>query len=197
MGLLEMIDSSITDLFSQWNAYSTVLATALVVLVTYRIMSATEPDAHPFLLARQAMPSAVRNEDESAVYRSQSAPHGMPLNAGLNIKDPGAPKFSRGRDGDLRDVWRKAAAGGHASATARLLTVFGSENVIAHKIGMASYLYPIYVGEHSKVWEGAAKKTANMSKPTSIDKSMSSADTSKNKAPSKSQSISPTLSNCS
>ncbi|QPG96917.1 hypothetical protein C2857_005486 [Epichloe festucae Fl1] len=134
MGLLEMIDSSITDLFSQWNAYSTVLATALVVLVTYRIMSATEPDAHPFLLARQAMPSAVRNEEESAVYRSQSAPHGMPLNAGLNIKDPGAPKFSRGRDGDLRDVWRKAAAGGHASATGRLLTVFGSENVIEHEI---------------------------------------------------------------
>ncbi|KAG6264928.1 hypothetical protein E4U49_001323 [Claviceps purpurea] len=134
MGLLETIDSSITDLFSQWNAYSTALATALVLIITYRIMSATEPDIHPLLLARQSIPSAVRHEGESAVYRSQSAPHGMPLNAGLNIKDAGVPKFSRGRDGDLRDIWRKAATGGDTGATGRLLTVLGSENVIEHKI---------------------------------------------------------------
>ncbi|KAG6014276.1 hypothetical protein E4U43_006736 [Claviceps pusilla] len=134
MGLLETIDSSITDLFSQWNAYSTALATALIILITYRIMSATEPDAHPILLARQAMPSSVRHEGESAIYRSQSVPHGMPLNAGLNVKDPGAPKFSRGRDGDLRDVWRKAATGGDIGATGRLLTVLGSENVVEHEM---------------------------------------------------------------
>lgn len=134
MGILESLDSSITDLFAQWNIYSTALATTLVMLVTYRIMSATEPDAHPLLLARQSMPSSVRNEGESAVYRSQSAPHGMPLNAGLNVKDPGAPKFSRGRDGDLRDVWRKAVSG-DAAARGRLLTVLGSENVIEHKMG--------------------------------------------------------------
>ncbi|KAG6009943.1 hypothetical protein E4U21_000714 [Claviceps maximensis] len=134
MGLLEAIDSSVTDLFSQWNTYSTALATALVALITYRIMSATEPDAHPILLARQSMASSVRHEGESAVYRSQSAPHGMPLNSGLNIKDPEAPKFSRGRDGDLRDIWRKAATGGDAGATGRLLTILGSENVIEHKM---------------------------------------------------------------
>ncbi|EFY94204.2 AMP-binding enzyme [Metarhizium robertsii] len=133
MGLLESLDSSITDLFGQWNGYSTALATTLVVLITYRIMSATEPDAHPLLLARQSMPSSVRKEGESAVYRSQSAPHGMALNAGLNVKDPGAPKFSRGRDGDLRDVWRKAVSG-DAGARGRLLTVLGSENVIEHKM---------------------------------------------------------------
>lgn len=134
MGLLESLDSSITDLFGQWNGYSTALATTLVVLITYRIMSATEPDAHPLLLARQSMPSSVRKEGESAVFRSQSAPHGMALNAGLNVKDPGAPKFSRGRDGDLRDVWRKAVSG-DAGARGRLLTVLGSENVIEHKTG--------------------------------------------------------------
>ncbi|GAO16112.1 uncharacterized protein UV8b_02508 [Ustilaginoidea virens] len=133
MGLLETIDTCITDLFSQWNAYSTALATALVVLVTYRIMSATEPDAHPLILASQAMPSAVRNEGESAVYRSHSAPHGMPLNSGLNVKDAGAPKFSAGRDGDLRHVWQKAAGAGESGAAGKLLTVFGSENVIEHK----------------------------------------------------------------
>ncbi|KAG6119991.1 hypothetical protein E4U13_007056 [Claviceps humidiphila] len=134
MGLLETIDSSITGLFFQWNAYSTALATALVLIITYRITSATEPDIHPLLLARQSLPSAVRHEGESAIYRSQSAPHGMPLNAGLNIKDAGVPKFSRGRDGDLRDIWRKAATGGDAGATGRLLTVLGSENVIEHKM---------------------------------------------------------------
>lgn len=140
MGLLETIDSSITGLFFQWNAYSTALATALVLIITYRITSATEPDIHPLLLARQSLPSAVRHEGESAIYRSQSAPHGMPLNAGLNIKDAGVPKFSRGRDGDLRDIWRKAATGGDAGATGRLLTVLGSENVIEHKIGRG---YPL------------------------------------------------------
>lgn len=142
MGLLETIDSSITDLFSQWNAYSTALATALIILITYRIMSATEPDAHPILLARQAMPSSVRHEGESAIYRSQSVPHGMPLNAGLNVKDPGVPKFSRGRDGDLRDVWRKAATGGDVGATGRLLTVLGSENVVEHEMGTPCSLPP-------------------------------------------------------
>ncbi|KHO01506.1 AMP-dependent synthetase/ligase [Metarhizium album ARSEF 1941] len=135
MGLLESLDSSIADLFGQWNGYSTALATALVVLVTYRIMSAAEPDAHPLLLARQSVPSAVRNEGESAVYRSQSAPHGMALNSGLNVKDPGAPKFSRGRDGDLRHVWLQAVSGsGDAAARGRLLTVLGSENVVEHKM---------------------------------------------------------------
>ncbi|KAG5927287.1 hypothetical protein E4U42_002379 [Claviceps africana] len=134
MSLLETIDSSITDLFSQWNAYSTALATALVALITYRIMSATEPDAHPLLLARQSVPSSVRHEGESAVYRSQLAPHGMPLSTGLNIKDPGVPKFSRGRDGDLRDIWRKAATGGDAGASGRFLTVLGSENVVEHEM---------------------------------------------------------------
>jgi hypothetical protein len=134
MGLLESLDSLLSDFFSQWNSYSTALATALVILITYRITSATEPDAHPLLLARQSIPSSVRNEGESAVYRSQSAPHGMSLNAGLNVKDPGAPKFSRGRDGDLRDVWRKAV-GGDAVARGRLLTVLGSENVVEHQMG--------------------------------------------------------------
>jgi hypothetical protein len=135
MAFLESVDSSITDFFAQWNGYSTALATTLVILVTYRIMSATEPDAHPLLLARQSMPSSVRNEGQSAVYRSQSAPHGMPLNSGLNVKEPGAPKFSRGRDGDLRDIWRKAMSG-DAAARGRLLTVLGSENVIEHQMGM-------------------------------------------------------------
>lgn len=86
------------------------------------------------LLARQAVPSTVRNEGESAVYRSQAAPHGMPLNSGLNVKDPGASKWSRGRDGNLTDVWRKVALGGENGAKSNLMTVLGSQKVLDHKI---------------------------------------------------------------
>ncbi|PHH81684.1 hypothetical protein CDD83_3508 [Cordyceps sp. RAO-2017] len=134
MGLLESLDSGITGLFGQWNAYSTGLATLLVLVITYRVMSFREPDVHPMLLARQSVASTVRNEGESAVYRSLSAPHGMPLNSGLNVKDPGVSKWSPGRAGDLRDIWRKAASGGDDGAKGRLLTVHGSENVVEHKL---------------------------------------------------------------
>ena len=140
MSALETLDSALSDFFAQWDGYSTALATAVVLLVTYRIMSSQEPDAHPLLLARQALPSAVRQEGESAVYRGQSAPHGMPLNAGLNVKDAGAPKWSRGRDGDLRDIWRKVVAGGEGGAKGRLLTVLGSENVVEHQQGTRARL---------------------------------------------------------
>ncbi|UNI18881.1 RNA helicase [Purpureocillium takamizusanense] len=134
MGLLESLDAGVTGLVGQWNTYSTGLVTLLVAVVTYRIMSAREPDVHPMLLARQAIPATVRNEGESAVYRSQAAPHGMPLNTGLNVKDAGASKWSRGRDGDLRDVWRRAASGGEDGARGKILTVHGSEKVVEHKL---------------------------------------------------------------
>lgn len=137
MGLLESVDSGLTGLVGQWNGYSTGIVTLLVAVITYRIMSSREPDLHPMLLARQSAASTVRSEGESAVYRSQAAPHGMPLNSGLNVKDAGSSRWSRGRDGDLRDTWRKAASGGDNGAKGRLLTVLGSENVIEHKMGKA------------------------------------------------------------
>ena len=131
MGLLDAADG----LIGQWNLYSTGLVTLLLVVVSYRIVSSREPDVHPMLLARQAVASPVRNEGESPVYRSQAAPHGMPLNSGLNVKEPGAPKWSQGRDGDLRDVWRKVVQGGADGSKGKLLTVLGSHNVIEHKLG--------------------------------------------------------------
>ncbi|KAI1072242.1 hypothetical protein LB507_003163 [Fusarium sp. FIESC RH6] len=134
MGVFDSLDAGITSMFGQWNGYSTGLVTLLLVVVTYRIVSSRDPDVHPMLLARQAVPSSVRNEGESPVYRSQAAPHGMPLNTGLNVKDPGASKWSRGRNGDLRDVWRKAAEGGENGAKGRVLTVLGSQNVVDHKL---------------------------------------------------------------
>lgn len=131
MGVLDAADG----LIGQWNLYSTGLVTLLIVIVSYRVVSSREPDVHPMLLARQAVPSPVRNEGESPVYRSQAAPHGIPLNSGLNVKDAGASKWSQGRDGDLRDVWRKVVRGTEDGSKGKLFTVLGSHNVTEHKLG--------------------------------------------------------------
>jgi hypothetical protein len=136
MGVFDSLDAGVTNLFGQWNVYSTGLVTLLLAVVSYRVISTRDPDVHPMLLARQAVPSSVRNEGESPIYRSHAAPHGMPLNTGLNVKDTGASKWSRGRDGDLRDIWKRAAEGGENGAKGRILTVLGSQNVVDHKLGM-------------------------------------------------------------
>ncbi|AEO56440.1 hypothetical protein MYCTH_2301401 [Thermothelomyces thermophilus ATCC 42464] len=137
--LLIRLDESITELFGQWNLWTSAIFTVLVGVLTYQIATRQDPDTHPFILARQAHGSAVRQPGESSVYRSPAAPHGMPLNAGLNVKDPGASKWSRGRDGDLRDVWRQAIAGvqedgPNKGATGRILTVLGTDKTIEHPL---------------------------------------------------------------
>lgn len=134
MGLIETLDEAIASLVGQWNPYSTALVTVLLAIVSYRVLVTREPDVHPMLLARQAVPSPVRNEGESPVYRSQASPHGMPLNTGLNVKDEVASKWSRGRDGDLRDVWRKVVRGNDGGGKGKILTVLGKQNVIDHKL---------------------------------------------------------------
>ncbi|KAF4120483.1 Acyl-CoA synthetase (AMP-forming)/AMP-acid ligase II [Geosmithia morbida] len=131
MTVFESIDAGLTNLLGQWSVYSTALATVLVLILSYRVLSAQDPDIHPMLLARQSTASTVRHEGQSAVYRSQIVPHGSGLRAGLDIKDAGAPKWSRGRDGDVRDIWR--ARGRQANqGTGKLLTVLGSQSVIEH-----------------------------------------------------------------
>ncbi|KAL2176330.1 uncharacterized protein P884DRAFT_260867 [Thermothelomyces heterothallicus CBS 202.75] len=137
--LLIRLDEGITELFGQWNLWTSAIFTVLVGVLTYQIATRQDPDTHPFILARQAHGSAVRQPGESSVYRSPAAPHGMPLNAGLNVKDPGASKWSRGRDGDLRDVWRQAIAGvqedgPNKGATGRILTVLGTDKTIEHPL---------------------------------------------------------------
>lgn len=134
MGLIETLDEAIASLAGQWNPFSTAILTMLIALVSYRVFATRDADVHPMLLARQAVASPVRNENESPVYRSHASPHGMPLNSGLNVKDEGASKWSRGRDGDLRDVWRKAVKGNDSGAKGKLLTVLGKQNVIDHKL---------------------------------------------------------------
>lgn len=137
--LLVRLDDSVTGFFGQWNLWTSILFTALAGFLSYQIATRQDPDTHPFLLARQAQGSPVRQPGESPVYRSQGAPQGMPLNSGLNVKEPGASKWARGRDGDLRDVWRQAVAGvqedgPNKGATGRILTVLGIDKVIEHRL---------------------------------------------------------------
>ena len=106
--LMTTIDKGLDDILAGWNHYTTVLVLGLVFYALFLLFTYTEPDVHPFLLGRQASASMVRLPGESAVYRSLETPQGYPLRSGLNVKDENAPKWTAGRDGDLRDVWRQA-----------------------------------------------------------------------------------------
>lgn len=142
--LLLKLDETVTQTLSEWDTYTTTLAAIIIAIFAYQVFTRTDPDAHPMLLARQAQASPVRQQGESAVYRSHGSPHGMDLNSGLNVKDAGASKWARGRNGDLRDVWRRAvngpldADGKVSGERGRLLTVLGTEKVIEHDMGMYS-----------------------------------------------------------
>lgn len=58
------------------------------------------------------------------------------MKTGLNVKDPDAPKWTAGRDGDLRDVWRRAMAGPVGNdgkptgKPGKVVSVLGKEEVI-------------------------------------------------------------------
>ncbi|TAQ87246.1 hypothetical protein B7494_g4411 [Chlorociboria aeruginascens] len=138
--LMVKLDETVTSVLGDWNTYTTIISGALIIFFTYQVITSRDPDTHPMLLARQAQASPVRQQGESAVFRSHSTPHGIPLNSGLNVKDPGASKWARGRDGDLRDVWRRVLAGRldqdgkETGDIGSLMTVLGSEQVISHNL---------------------------------------------------------------
>ena len=131
--LLRQLDSKLDSLFSDWNIYTTILFTILCISLAFPLFFSAEPDVHPLLLARQATASPVRQPGESAVYRSHEVPHGFPLRTGLNVKDKDTPKWGRGRDGDLRDIWRQAlkretnSDGSDAGVPARIHTILGKD----------------------------------------------------------------------
>lgn len=138
--IVQQLDAQLEQLFAGWNIYTTVLCIGIVTYLIYPIFFIQDPDTHPFLLARQSSPYFVRQPGESAVYRSLETPHGYPLKSGLNVKDPGAPRWASGKDGDLRDIWRKAVLGptgddGKSTGNpADILTVLGNERVVNHKL---------------------------------------------------------------
>lgn len=141
---LERLDAYVAGLFAGWNVYTTLLATALFIFLAYPWLTWRDPDTHPLLLARQASASPVRQPGESSVYRSLESPHGYPLRAGLGVKDPGAPKWSSGRNGDLRDIWRQAVRGATkddgtpSGQKGTLYTILGQDKVNEHSLDTIS-----------------------------------------------------------
>ena len=135
---LQQLDSQLEKLLADWSIYTTIILLSLVAYLVFPLFFSSEPDTHPLLLARQATASQVRQPGESAIFRSLESPQGYPLRSGLNVKDPGAPKWSSGRDGDIRDVWRQAVGGpvdndGKSTGTAgKILTLLGKEEVVEY-----------------------------------------------------------------
>lgn len=134
---LEQLDYQLEQLLSTWSIYTTIISVLLVAFLLYPVFFSPEPDTHPLLLARQANASHVRQSGESAIFRSLETPSGYALRSGLNVKDPGAPKWTSGRDGDIRDIWKQAVSGpvdadGKSTGTpGRVLTILGKEEIIA------------------------------------------------------------------
>ena len=79
------------------------------------------------------------------MYRSTEVPHGYALKTGLSVRPPGAPKWTAGKDGDLRDIWREAA--NSSSTTAKILSVRGNDSPVEHDFGHLSKVINI-VGSH-------------------------------------------------
>ncbi|CAO2647084.1 Nn.00g080060.m01.CDS01 [Neocucurbitaria sp. VM-36] len=162
-GLLEQLDSAISDLLAGWNVYTSLLAVGILAYVGWVIYDTADADTHPLLLARQAQASYVRQPGESAVFRSPETPHGYPLRTGLAVKPAGAPMYSAGKDGDLRDIWRRVTGeiplekGATSSGTAKIMTVFGKEGVSEHKIEAVTKEIAI-IGTHLK--DHGAKRVA-------------------------------------
>ncbi|KAK4696456.1 hypothetical protein P7C71_g1472, partial [Lecanoromycetidae sp. Uapishka_2] len=153
--ILQQVDHQLEQMLASWNIYTTVIALVLVTCAVYPLFFDAEPDIHPLLLARQSAASHVRQPGESAVFRSLDVPPGYPLRTGLNVKDPGAPKWTSGRDGDLRDVWKRAVSGpvdsdGKPTGEAgKVLTVLGKQEVIEYSFEKLSGEI-IAVGQHMR-----------------------------------------------
>ncbi|PWY90794.1 hypothetical protein BO70DRAFT_307047 [Aspergillus heteromorphus CBS 117.55] len=109
--IVAKLDAFAAELLADWNVYSTLIVCGIAAFVVFSFVTSKDTDIHPFLLARQSTAFPVRQPGESAPYRSLETPHGFPLRSGLNVKDPGAPRWTSGRKGDLRDIWKAAVRG--------------------------------------------------------------------------------------
>lgn len=158
--ILQQLDSQLEKILADWSIYTTLIALVLALYLISPLFFYTEPDVHPLLLARQSSASHVRQPKESAVFRSLETPHGYPLKSGLNVKDAGQPKWTSGRDGDLRDVWKRAASGPvdadgkpTGEKTGKIITTYGKEEVIEYSLEKLSSEINA-VGQHMRAHGG-------------------------------------------
>lgn len=161
--ILVKTDSILNDIFSGWSFSTTIIATLLFFFLAYPWLTWRDPDTHPFLLARQANASPVRQPGESSVYRAAEVPYGYPLRSGLNVKDPGAPKWSSGRNGDLRDIWIQATRGplkddgSSAGRKGKLLTVLGRAQTLERSLESVTLEINV-IGKH--IQDAGCKRVA-------------------------------------
>ena len=154
--IFQQLDAQLEQILAGWDIYTTIICLMLVTYLIYPLFYYNEPDVHPLLLARQSAASSVRQPGESSSFRSLETPHGYPLKTGLNVKEPGAPKWTSGKDGDLRDVWRRAASGpvdndGKPNGKpGNVLTVLGKGGAIEHTFAKLSAEINA-IGQHVKV----------------------------------------------
>lgn len=133
---IRQLDQQLEKLLADWSIYTTIIFLSLVAYLLYPVFFHRDPDIHPLLLSRQANVAPVRQPGESAIYRAPDIPYGYPLRSGLNVKDPGAPRWQSGRDGDIRDVWKQAIKGpvdseGNSSGVpGKIVTILGTEAVL-------------------------------------------------------------------
>ena len=160
ISIFQQLDSQIENVLAGWNIYTTFIAIVLAAYLISPVFFYTEPDVHPLLLARQSAASYVRQPKESAVYRSLEIPHGYPLKSGLNVKDAGQPKWTSGRDGDLRDVWKRAVSGPvdadgkpTEGKAGKVITTYGKEGAIEYDFAKLSGEINA-VGQHMKAHGG-------------------------------------------
>ncbi|KAF2646775.1 hypothetical protein P280DRAFT_386650 [Massarina eburnea CBS 473.64] len=162
-GLIEQLDSLIAELLAGANVYTYALAATIVGFIGWTIFDIQDADTHPLLLARQGMASYVRQPGESASFRCPETPHGYALRTGLGVKPVGSPMYTAGRDGDLRDIWRRVIGeiplekGQSSSGTAKILSVFGKEDITDHTIADTTKEINV-IGKHLKDHE--AKRVA-------------------------------------
>lgn len=138
--ILTELDRLVTRTLSEWDHISTALFILSISSVIYFTIYTRAPDIHPLFLERQSQASPIRQKGESAIFRSYSTPHGTELSTGLNIRSLGESKWAHGKDGDLRDIWKKAISGSqdttgkNAGKIAKLLTLQGTSDLIEHDL---------------------------------------------------------------
>ncbi|KAK3045247.1 hypothetical protein LTS18_014237 [Coniosporium uncinatum] len=134
-GFLNAIDDQLGAVLQAWDLYTVVLGALILAFGAYTVLNQEEPDTHPMLLLRQSSAGMVRQPGESAIHRSHETPHGYPLRTGLQVKPKDAPAYSAGKDGDLRDVWRRASGElplEQRAEPGKIMTVMGKEEVLEH-----------------------------------------------------------------
>ena len=154
--ILQQVDSQLEQILAGWNIYTTIICLIFGIYLIYPLFYYADPDIHPLLLALQSSASPVRQPGESSTFRSLETPYGYPLKTGLNVKDPGAPKWTSGKDGDLRDVWKRAVSGPvdidgkPTGEPGKVFSVLGKEEVVEHSFAKLSGEINA-IGQHVKV----------------------------------------------